>query len=284
MLVFFNNRGRWWKVISLSWLMIYSNGTIIGTIITFILKVPSPESVKQLRPIGLCNISYKIITKAMTTRIKSVMRELIGPHQSSFVLERQIMDNILTYQETLNSLRRKSRHQRWMIIKIHLEKAYDRLEWSYVQSTLEATCFNEDSVRNIAARISTSKLAVRLNGKVWEWFTPSRGIRQGDPISPLFFVLCIERLSHLIEEEISAGRWKGIKVTRSGPTVLYLFFANDMLLFGEATMQQATTMKQCLDQFCSQSGQKEFLEIIYLFLTQYPNINSAKHFSVPWYS
>lgn len=75
------------------------------TILTLIPKVPSLEMVKQLRPIGLCNVSYKIISKALTMRLKNIMQKLIGPHQSSFVPGRQISDNILVYQEILNSMK-----------------------------------------------------------------------------------------------------------------------------------------------------------------------------------
>lgn len=76
-------------------------------LISLIPKVPCPEMVKQLRPIGLCNVTYKIITKVMTTRLKKVMQKLVGPYQSSFIAGRQISDNILVYQEALHSMRSK---------------------------------------------------------------------------------------------------------------------------------------------------------------------------------
>lgn len=87
----------------------------------------TPETVKQLMPIGLCNLSYKLITKTMASRLKNVSRHLIGQHQTSFVPERAIKNNIIVYQEVLNLMKSKQRSKGWMIVKLDLEKAYDRL-------------------------------------------------------------------------------------------------------------------------------------------------------------
>lgn len=133
---------------------------------------------------------------------------------------------------------------------------YDRPAWSFIQSTLKEVGFNQEWVRNVTACISTSRLAITLNGKTSDWFKPSRGIRQGNPISPLLFVLCIEQLSNLIEDLVLAGEWRVIKITKNRPVLKHLLFADDMLMFHEATSQQANTIKQSLDSFCSQPGQR----------------------------
>ena len=87
-------------------------------------------------------------------------------------------------------------------------------------------------------------------------FFPSRGIRQGDPLSPYLFMLCMERLAQLIHLVIHDGSWKPIRLVRNGPTILHLFFADDMLLFAEASETQVNVIEEILHKFCVASGQK----------------------------
>ena len=79
--------------------------------------------------------------------------------------------------------------------------------------------------------VTTPSMAILWNGSKFDNFLPSRGIHQGDPISPYLFVLCVERLSHLSNEAVKSGRWKPIRLFRRGPDLSQLFFADDMMLF-----------------------------------------------------
>ena len=97
------------------------------TLLTLIPKVNHLEHISQFKPISLYNVSYKIITKTMANRLKEIMKVVIAPNQSSFVLGRQIADNVVLYQEVLHSMRHKKFRQGIMTIKIDFEKAYDRL-------------------------------------------------------------------------------------------------------------------------------------------------------------
>ncbi|XP_031116600.1 uncharacterized protein LOC116020256 [Ipomoea triloba] len=212
------------------------------TLIALIPKTGCPTNASQYRPISLCNVIYKIITKAMTNRIKPILRALVGQEQSSFVPGRQITDNILIYQEVVHSMRNKQGKKGLMILKIDLEKAYDRLNWEFIRDTLKDVGMNKEWVRNIMACVETPRLKVLWSGKQLEQITPSRGIRQGDAISPYLFVLCMERLSHVIKEEAGKGAWKGIQLSRYGPVLTHLFFADDLVLFAEASQEQISNV------------------------------------------
>uniref|UniRef100_A0A151UFK2 Ribonuclease H protein At1g65750 family n=1 Tax=Cajanus cajan TaxID=3821 RepID=A0A151UFK2_CAJCA len=87
-------------------------------------------------------------------------------------------------------------------------------------------------------------------------FSPSHGIRQGDPISPYLFVLCMERLFQLITSTVESQQWRPIKLSRDGPLLSHLAFADDLILFAEATSDQVEVIQSCLDQLCGSSGQK----------------------------
>lgn len=116
-----------------------------NTLLALIPKVAHPETVKQFRHISLCNVTYKIIAKVIViNRLKPIMEQLVSHEQSSFVPGRQISDNIIIYQEVLHSIRTRSSGKKIMVIKIDLEKAYDRLRWSFIQDTLLAAGFNQN--------------------------------------------------------------------------------------------------------------------------------------------
>ncbi|KAF7826277.1 ribonuclease H [Senna tora] len=89
-----------------------------------------------------------------------------------------------------------------------------------------------------------------------ESFKPSRGMRQCNPISPYVFMLCMEKLSHIIQDAIEDDRWKPLHVGRRGPPISHLLFADDVILFGEASLNQAHCMMECINLFCQASGQK----------------------------
>ncbi|XP_031091113.1 uncharacterized protein LOC115996111 [Ipomoea triloba] len=215
-------------------------------LVALIPKIKHLDKLSHFRPISLCNVIYKLITKILTNRIKGIVREAIGPEQSSFVLKRQITDNIMVFQEILQSMKKKTGAVGQMVIKIDLEKAYDRLSWQFIRETLEEVGFRTDWIQKVMQCIETAKLSVLWDGELsvlWDgeqldWIKPKRGIRQGDPISPYIFVLCMERLSHIIKEATINETCRGIKISRYGPTLTHLFFVDDMVLFAEATEEQ----------------------------------------------
>ncbi|KAL8138022.1 hypothetical protein V2J09_004023 [Rumex salicifolius] len=106
------------------------------TLITLITKVDNPIPVSNFRPVSLCNVLYKIITKVLAIRMQPLVKDLIGPTQGSFILGRVITDNIVIGQEIIHSMRFKKGLKSWMVLKVVLKKAYDRLWWDFLVNTL----------------------------------------------------------------------------------------------------------------------------------------------------
>ena len=150
------------------------------------------------------------------------MPQLISEAQSSFVPGRHITDNIIVAQEIIHSMRKMKGRRSFMAIKVDLEKAYDRLSWSFIRETLIAANLPNDLVRVIMDCIEITSLNVMWNGRATQSFRPSRGIRQGDPLSPYIFVLCLERLSQLINQNMEDNRWKPFSVRRNGLKISHL--------------------------------------------------------------
>ena len=181
---------------------------------------------------------------------------------------RQIVDNIIIYQEVIYSMRKQKPGVGTMLIKIDLEKAYDRLSWKFIRNTLEIGGFPNSSVRKIMKCVETSKVSVSWNGTALDWFQPSGGIRQGDTISPYIFVLCLERIGHIIQPVVDDEKWEPIKLSRYGPNLSHLFFADDLLFFAEASENQIQIIMECLNLFCSMSGQKVSLKKSSIFFSK----------------
>ena len=167
----------------------------------------------------------------IVNKLKHCLPEIIGPMQSSFIPGRHITDNIIVAQEVIHSMRNKKGKGGLMAIKVDLEKAYDMLRWEFIHETLIDVRLPSDLINVTMRCISSPSMQLLWNGEHTDSFLPSRGIRQGDSISPYLFMLCIEHLAHGIQQVVTDGEWKLINLGRSGPPLAHLFFADDMFLF-----------------------------------------------------
>lgn len=158
-----------------------------------------------------------------------------------------------------------------MAIKIDFEKAYDRLRWSFLRESLLELSLPQQMVDVVMTCLTSAKLRILWNGEPLDAFQPTRGIRQGDPLSPYLYVICMERLSHLIEREVQLGSWKPSRASRNGPQISNLAFADDLILFGEASVAQAEIMMKCLNQFCEASGSKVSIAKSRIFFSKNTN-------------
>lgn len=181
------------------------------------------------------------------------------------------MDNVVIAQEIIHTINRKKGKVGYMVVKIDLEKAYDRLEWSFICEVLYAANFPSNLIQLIMSCVSSATTLILFNGGALEPFLPSRGIRQEDPLSPYLFILCMEVLGRIIEEKCFNKLWCPIKASTSGPTFSHLFFADDLFLFVKVDSQNCLAVREALDEFCLISGQKINPSKSKVFFS--PNIN-----------
>lgn len=151
--------------------------TLNSTLIALIPKIDHPKCLKEFRPISLCTVAYKILTKIIATRLKVVMPTLTLPYQTSFISGRNITDNIIMAQEVIHTMKRKTGKNGWFALKVDLEKAFDRLRWEFIEDTLRDARIPDSLIQLIMRCISSASMKVLWNGKPLETFRPSRGVR-----------------------------------------------------------------------------------------------------------
>ena len=137
-----------------------------------------------------------------------------------------------------------------------MSKAYDRMEWNFLEAVLLRLGFNEHWVGIIMKSVSTVRYSFLINGSPQGLLTPSRGLRQGDPLSPYLFLLCTEVFSALLARKVGNGELQGIKICDGAPTIHHLLFANDSLLFSTASVEECLHIQSVIDDYERASGQK----------------------------
>ena len=242
----------------LSWL---NSGTIPHplnhTFITLFPKIKNPESVSDYRSISLCNVLYKNFSKVFANRLKKILPSIISKHQSTFTKNRLITDNILVAYESLHYMNNiRTGKTGYMAVKLDMSKAYDRVEWVYLDNVMRKMGFREKWIGLIMVCIKMVTYSILVNGEPQGLIQPTKGIRQGDPLSPFLFLLCTEGLHELIQKSARMGELKGLSISRNSPQLTHLLFADDSLLFCRATIEEFRKIMEILEIYEEGSGQK----------------------------
>ena len=154
---------------------------------------------------------------------------MVDPAQVAFMPNRWINENVVLAHEIVHSFKHTGKKKGFLGIKLDFQKAYDRMEWNFLLVVLKAIGFSHNFVKLIHQCLSSVEFTLLLNGGLGSSFSPSRGLRQGDPLSPYLFILGNEVLMRLINREVSQKNLMGFKVSNTAPPISKLCYADDIL-------------------------------------------------------
>ena len=218
----------------------FHNGTLslfslnFSTII-LLPKCAEAMKIQQYRPICLLNVSFKIFTKVATNRIMSVAQKVISPTQTAFIPGRNIMEGVVILHETMHELHRKNKSA--VIFKIDFEKAYDNVKWSFVQQTFRMKGFSPKWCEWITSFIQGGHVGIRGNDQTGNNFQTYKGLRQGDPLSPILFNIVADMLALLIKRAKDNGSLNGVIPHLVDDGLSILQYADDTIIFLEHDLQ-----------------------------------------------
>lgn len=219
-------------------------------------KFYPPTEMMQFRPIALCNVAYKVISKILVQRLKHHRHNIITENQAAFIPGRMITDNIIIAHEVFHSLKvRKRQAASYMAIKTDITKGYDRPQWSFLEETMKIMGFHQKWIMMVMSCIRSVTYSVLINGAPEGYIFPARGIRQGDPLSPYLFILCAEALSHMMNMAMAERSLLGVRIANQAPSVNHLLFADDSLFFSLANPRSGKKLKKILQMYEDVSGQ-----------------------------
>ena len=198
----------------------------------------------------MANFKFKIISKILADRLALTLPYIVYIGQRGFIKGRQINDCICLTTEAINMLHNKSFGGN-LAIKIDIAKAFDTIDWNFLQKVLKDFGFNTIFCNWIQTILHYAKLIIAVNGKSEEYFPCSRGVRQRDHFSPLLFCLDEEVLHKGISKLVENDQLKLIKGNRFNAPPSHILYIDDVMLFCKGTSQNIQTLSDSFCKICS---------------------------------
>lgn len=224
-----------------------------SAILTLIPKVQSPQTFGDFRPICLTNFISKVCTRIIATHLNQLLAKLISPEQTGFLAGNDISTQVLLAREMVHMLDRGGPQ---LCLKLDMMKAFDWVSWDYLQLLLRKFGFSDFFIQIIINHLSATRMSVLINGQPSPNFRPFKGVKHGDLLSPLLFILSSEGFSRGLKDLVTTGRIRPFRLGRIPMTISHLAYADDLLIFLQGTQRNLRRFHAFLTTYETASGQK----------------------------
>jgi hypothetical protein len=221
-----------------------------NALITLLPKKTGAVDLSDFRPISLVHSFARLLTKILARRLAPRMPELVNANQTAFIQGRCIQDNFLLVQESAKVLHAKNEAS--LLFKVDIAKAFDSISWPFLLSVLRQRGFGTRWIRWISLLLRTARTQVLVNGFEGDAFLHGRGLRQGDPISPLLFVIAMDVLAAMFCAAERAGILSHFGV--AGIKHRVSLYADDVVVFAKPDRVELHAVRSILDHFGKASG------------------------------
>jgi hypothetical protein len=229
---------------------IYS--AINSTLVTLIPKHSAAKTIREYRPISCCTTIFKIISKILTVRLSKVIGSIVNHSQAAFVPGQHIHDHVLLAYELIRGYSRKGGTPKCMM-QLDLQKAYDTVDWLALQHILREIGLPNQFIRWIMLGVTSVSYKFNIHGRYTGFMKARRGLRQGDPISPLLFVIVMEYLHRMLYclKKVPDFNFHS---KCENLNIINLSFADDLLIFTRGDTKSVELIMAKIRDFSHSTG------------------------------
>jgi mannosylglycoprotein endo-beta-mannosidase len=231
-------------------------GALNSAYITLLPKKDGADQPKDFRPISLVHSFAKLITKMLANRLAVRLQQMVSPFQSAFIKGRFIQDNFMMVQQTARLLHQQKLPR--ILLKLDISKAFDSVSWPFLLEVMQQLGFGQIWRDIISGLLSTSSTQVLVNGVPGDHILHLRGLRQGDPLSPMLFILVMDVLGHMITKAANEGLLLPLSARALQHRIS--IYADDVALFLRPETCDISIITDILNLFGEASGLKTNLQ------------------------
>ncbi|XP_028556466.1 uncharacterized protein LOC110116069 [Dendrobium catenatum] len=222
------------------------------TLVVLIPKIKFLVSPSNFRPISLCQTIYKIATTMLVNRLKCCIDKFISAEQVAFIPGRSLYDHFLLALEIFNKFKISKHGKGLMVVKLDMAQAFDCMSWETLKLVLNWFGYPENFSLLVLECVTNVHFSILLNGKSSRWIEAKSGFRQGCLMSPYLYILCSQLLTNVINKR---GHHLGIHTSPRAPRITHLLYADDILLFNQASSSKLRIMLNLIRDYCGWTRQ-----------------------------